>query len=161
MIEEGFARQREVASTEDFPVYLCLLAEALVAQGRAAEAAERLTAERAALDDIGLRLWMPELLRVTADAILIATPDALDLARTLFDEADQMASAQGVHMLRLRLARSRLMLARRLSSGHIAEAAQQFRETLADIAEPDDSPELLEAQRMLLELATWISPAGA
>jgi hypothetical protein len=113
-----------------------------------------MTAERTALDDVGLRLWMPELLR------LIARPDAFDHARKLLDEADEMARAQGVHMLRLRLARSRLKLARQLQS-HVPEAARQFRERLEDIAEFDDSPELIEAQRTSSELAAHSWSAGA
>ncbi len=140
MIEQGFTRQREVASTEDFPVYLCLQADAMIRHGRAAEAAQRLVAERPSLDEIGLRLWMPELLRVTAKAMLIASPDNAEPARALLDEADTMAGQQDVQMLRLRIARTRL----RLPGLAPDEAHRQLREALARIPEPDNSPELQE-----------------
>ena len=149
MIEEGFARQREVASTEDFPVYLCLMAEPLVALGRAEEAVERMTAERAALDAIGLRLWMPELIRTTAETMLIASPSAVDGASRMFDEADDMATTQGVHMLRLRVARSRLRLADRLAGSDTGPAIRRLGQALDAIPEPDDSAELIEARKVL------------
>ncbi len=140
MIEEGFARQREVASTEDFPVYLCLMAEALIALGRAEEAVARIMAERTALDAIGLKLWMPELLRVAADAMALIGPDARATASSLLDEADAMVRQQGVHMLRLRLARSRLRLAQ---PENVAAARSAVREAIAAIPEPDGSAELI------------------
>ena len=149
MIEEGFAQQREVASTEDFPVYLCMMAEPLIALGRADEAVERMLAERAALDAIGLRLWMPELLRVTADTMLIASPDAVERAKTLFNEADELAVKQGVHMLRLRLSQSRLLLEKRLATLDVPEAVHRLQETLDAIPEPDASAELIKARQLL------------
>lgn len=151
MIEDGFARQREVASTEDFPVYLCLLAEVLTALGRADEAVQRLTQERAALDRIGLRLWVPELLRVTAETMLIVDPGASGPVDGLLTEAERMAAAQGVHMLRLRIARSR---ARRDPS----QAAQcRLEEALRDLPEPDASAELAEINAMLATTASLAS----
>jgi len=62
MLEEGFARQREIATTEDFPVYLCLLAEALIVVGKAGDAGERIARERLEFDRIRLGIWIPELL---------------------------------------------------------------------------------------------------
>ena len=113
LLEEGFARQREIVTAEDFPVYLCLLAEALMAAGRADEAVERIEKERLEFERIGLAVWMPELLRVLGDTVLASDPHADIRARKLYAEAEAMAMAQDVPMLGLRVAMSEARLALR------------------------------------------------
>ena len=41
-LEEGLARQREIGTLEDFPVYVCLHAEALARAGQPERAIEEL-----------------------------------------------------------------------------------------------------------------------
>jgi class 3 adenylate cyclase len=45
LIDEGWARQTEIATNEDYPVYLCLMAETLTAMGRPEHAVERVARE--------------------------------------------------------------------------------------------------------------------
>jgi predicted ATPase len=135
MLEEGFARQREIVTAEDFPVYLCLLAEALMAAGRAEEAIERIEKERPEFDRIGLAVWMPELLRVLGDTVLAANPKAIGRARKLYSESAAMAAAQNVPMLGLRVAMSEARLA--LRTGPLAEDAARLAEALKALPEHD------------------------
>jgi len=147
MLEEGFARQREVVTAEDFPVYLCLLAEALTAAGRPDEAVERIEKERPEFDRIGLAVWMPELLRVLGDTVLAADPDATARARALYSEAAAMAAAQDVPMLALRVAMSEARLA--LRTGASAEMAIRLRAALDAIAEQDGAADIVAARDLI------------
>jgi class 3 adenylate cyclase len=146
ILEEGFARQREIATTEDFPVYLCLLAEALTAVGKPGEAAERIARERPEFDRIRLRVWIPELLRAQGEAILAADPASLTQARTLFVEAAELAEMQGVPMLGLRIAVSEARLDQRL--GALDEAARRLDDALRRPIENDGSTDLVAAQEL-------------
>ena len=151
MIEEGFARQRDIATSEDFPVYLCLLAEVLGQLGRPEQAMERIARELAEFDRIGLRMWIPELKRVLADSMLAADAGSADAAGVLFGEAARLAAEQRVPMLSLRIAVSEARLARR--RGDARDAGERLRAALAGIVEDDDSPDLADARRALLEAA--------
>lgn len=88
--EEGLSRQQEVATSEDFSVYLCLQAEVLAAAGRADQAVERLIRERPNFDRSGLRIWLPEVLRMTGEMILLAAPGSVERTHGAFAEAAEM-----------------------------------------------------------------------
>jgi hypothetical protein len=140
MLEEGFARQREIATTEDFPVYLCLLAEALTAVGKPEEAVERIARERPEFDRIRLRVWIPELIRAQGEAMLAADPASVTQARA---EAAELAETQGVPMLGLRIAVSEARLNQRL--GALETAAGGLDRALGRMVEDDGSADLLVA----------------
>jgi predicted ATPase len=151
MLEDGFARQREVCTNEDFPVYLCLLAEVLTMLGRADEAVERITREMPEFVSSQLLVWMPELRRALGDATLAADPSAIDKARHHFAEARELASCQQVAMLELRIAVSEARLDARL--GETGRAADRLTSMLNCISENDGSRDIAEA----LELRARIS----
>ena len=103
-LEEGFARQQETGTNEDFPIYVCLLAEALLAAGKSDRAIEMLAAAEGEHALLGLGFWSPEVRRMRAEATLAADAAADETALQLFDQAQAMAAAQGATMLALRAA---------------------------------------------------------
>ena len=143
-LEEGLARQREIGTLEDFPVYLCLHAEALARAGQPERAVEELQRERQVFDHLGLHFWKPEVLRMLAEVMLLADPASTGPASALLDEAMALAAAQGVVMLALRAALTAARLDAR--QGEPATAARRVSEALARVAEDDGSAELAEAR---------------
>jgi predicted ATPase len=103
-LQEGLARQYEIGTIEDFPVYLCMLAEALIAAGRPDKAIEELHRARIKFDAVGLCVWMPEVLRTLAEAVLAADPSSIAEAEQLLTKAGAVARHQGAAMLVLRVA---------------------------------------------------------
>lgn len=155
MLEEGFAREREITTAEDFPVYLCLLAEALTAAGRADEAIEK---ERPVFKRIGLTNWLPELLRVLGDTVLVADPGAAARAQQLYTEAGSLAAAQGAPMLALRVAMSEARLALRTSLS--PDAPTRLRAALAALPQQDGATDFDEARKLasILDRASGTRP---
>jgi predicted ATPase len=156
MLEEGLSRQRDVATNEDFSVYLCLLAEVLIEAGQPERAIERLVSERPQFDRSGLRIWLPELVRVTADTMLVADPLTVDKARELLDEAAGLAESQKVPMLGLRVAVSKARLD--LRAGVAQHAAALVRGALNKIPEDDGSGDLVEARQLLAGINEQLRP---
>jgi predicted ATPase len=152
VLQEGLAHQRSSAAREDFPVYLCLLAEAQMARGRPDLAAGELTQAIKEFDQLGLHSWRPEVLRMLGEATLAEDPTAFDEADTLFHEATRIADQQGVAMLRLRVAVSMARLDLQVDRLH--EGLQQLTASIAAIAEDDDGPDLKEARSLVAELRT-------
>ena len=110
LLEEGFARQREVATNEDFPVYLCLLSEVLGLLDSSDEAVDRISRELPDFEKSQLRIWIPELVRELGDAILRADPPPPNRRGSRYREAADLAHSQGVPMLGLRVAMSQAQL---------------------------------------------------
>jgi len=110
ILEQGWARQREIATNEDYPVYLCLMADVLTALGRAGEAVERIRSELDGFERSQLRIWLPELERVLGDAILAHEPANDAEARHHYIRAADLATFQAVPMLGLRIALSEARL---------------------------------------------------
>jgi predicted ATPase len=158
MLEEGFARQQEVATSEDFSVYLCLQAEALAAAGQADKALEHLLRGRTEFDRSGQRIWLPEVLRMAGEMILVADPGSVSRAQTLFSDAAAMAEAQAAPMLVLRTAVSEARLDLRL--GAADRAAVRVKSALDRIAEPDGSTDQVEAQKLLAEAGAKLGLAN-
>jgi class 3 adenylate cyclase/predicted ATPase len=146
-LEDGLARQREIGTLEDFPVYTCLHAEALALVGRPDQAVEELTRERAAFVQIGLQFWLPEVLRMLAEVTLQADAASVPAAQAILEEAAALAEAQGAVMLGLRIAITMARIEARL--GAHAQAAQRVVAALARIAEDDGSGELAAARALI------------
>lgn len=159
VMEQALERQRGIATNEDLPVYLCLLAEGLILAGRPDQAAERIARERPDFGRSGLRVWVPELIRMQGEAVLAADPGTHDAALQLFREAADLARSQGAWMLNLRaaLSEARLALRRRLPD----QAAAILRAALARVADIDGSAELDVAGRMLGIAERAAVPAGS
>jgi class 3 adenylate cyclase/predicted ATPase len=143
MLEEGFAMQQDIGTSEDFPIYVCLLAEALRAAGRADRAVEALVKARVGFEEAGLAVWMPEVIRSTAESMLAADHGAQEAALALIDEAARLAETQDVPMLGLRIATS---CARLLSSLEESQPALTTLEAArAGLPEPMDNVDIREA----------------
>jgi class 3 adenylate cyclase/predicted ATPase/energy-coupling factor transporter ATP-binding protein EcfA2 len=159
---EGLAHQRSGTAREDFPVYLCLLAEARIAAGRPDQAAEELRQALEEFDHLGVHSWRPEVLRVLGEATLAADPSATAQADALFNEAARIADRQGAVMLRLRTAVSQARLDLRLD--RVRDSARQLDSAIAAIAENDDGHDLREARSMAdqlrMRLGTRAASAG-
>ena len=150
MLEDGLSRQRETSTNEDFPVYLCLLAEVLTMLGRADEAAVRISQELPDFERCQLRVWMPELLRALGDATIAADARDVEKARLHLTAARELAETQDVPMLELRIATSEARLSERL--GAHADAAARLGSAFNRIAENDGSRDILEAQDLMRRL---------
>lgn len=151
-LQEGLNAQRAIGTTEDFPVYLSLLAEVLVACGQPERAIETLTRERSEFDRLGFRVFVPELLRMLACAMLRADPAGTDAVVAMMNQASAMARQQHAAMLALRIAVSRARIARQL--GDVDNAARDLADALADVAEDDNGPDITEARDVLGMLRT-------
>jgi predicted ATPase len=148
-LEEGLARQREIGTLEDLPVYVCLHAEALARAGRPDRAVEELRRERDAFDQQGLLFWMPEVTRMLAEVMLQADPANIAPATALLNEAAYLAEKQGVAMLGLRIALTAARLEARL--GDVEQAARRVADALSRIAEDDSSADLADARAFVAQ----------
>jgi predicted ATPase len=146
ILEDGFARQQDIGTMEDFSLYLCLRAEAMTASDQAEQAAEMLRRERLAFAERGFGFWMPELARVLADVALAADPNATDEAASILQEAERLAETQDVAMLGLRIATTAARLA--LRTGGTLQAAEHLRLALARIGEDDNGPDIAAARAL-------------
>jgi predicted ATPase len=146
MLEEGIARQRDIGTDEDFPIYYSLLAEVLLRSGDAGRALEEVQAARSAFDRIGLSVAIPELVRLHGEALLAANPGAGAEALARFAEAQAMAEGQGASMLRLRASVSAARLLLRLGDPH--QGAQLLSRALAALPEDDSGADRQEAEAL-------------
>ncbi len=146
ILEDGFARQQDIGTMEDFSLYLCLRAEVMTAAGQTEQAVEMLLRERQAFAERGFGFWMPELVRVLADVTLAADPAATDEAATILQEAERLAEEQGVPMLGLRIATTAARLT--LRTDGTRHAAEQLRLALARVGEDDAGPDLAAARAL-------------
>jgi len=146
ILEDGFARQQDIGTMEDFSLYLCLRAEALTAAGHAEQAVEMLRRERLAFAERGFGFWMPELVRVLADVTLAADPHATDEAAAILREAERLAQAQDVPMLGLRIATTAARL--ELHEDSAQRAAERLRLAFARMGEDDAGPDITAARAL-------------
>jgi class 3 adenylate cyclase/predicted ATPase len=146
MLEEGIARQHDIGTDEDFPIYSSLLAEVLLRAGDAGHALEEVQRARAEFSRIGLSVAIPELVRLHGEALLATNPGAGAEALARFAEAQAMAEAQGGDMMGLRAAVSAARLLLRL--GDPAEGARRLGRALASLPENDGGADRLEADAL-------------
>ncbi len=146
-LQEGLSAQRAIGTTEDFPVYLSLLGEALIVCNRAEEAVEILLAERVEFDRLGFHVFVPELLCTLARAMRKADPANGAAANAVLDEAAAMARQQRAAMLDLRIAVTRVRLAEDPDTR--SQAITELARALASIAEDDDGPDVRAGRDLL------------
>ncbi|MEJ1977087.1 MAG: AAA family ATPase [Acetobacteraceae bacterium] len=150
ILQDGFAMQKDIGTSEDFPIYVCLQAEALMAADQPERAAEELLRARAQFDEMGLRVWLPEVLRTTAEAMLAANVHGNGAAGALLAEAAEIAEQQDVPMLALRIAASRARLL--ADQDGVDAAAELLAPALAKIETQDGGTDVLAARALLAEL---------
>ncbi len=119
LLQEGMSMQRDSGTSEDSPIYVCLLAEALMAAGQPEGAVSELLAAREQFAQIGLRVWLPEVLRMTAAAMAASSGGAVS---PVLEEAARVAAQQAVPMLGLRIANDRTNLLAEAGDPEAAEA---------------------------------------
>jgi predicted ATPase len=160
-LREGLARQQEFGTLEDFPLYICLLAEALMQAGLADQAAEELARAQAEFERVGLQFWMPEVLRLRAVSGLQADPQAILGAQKLLEQATDMAEAQGATMLALRIAVTRAQIGGRIDD--FDNISQSLDAALRRIREDDGCSDLIEARAVAERLHERLgsAPSGA
>lgn len=156
-LQEGFAMQQDIGTIEDFPIYVCMLADALMATGNPERAIEELVAARRKFEEFGLSVWLPEILRITAEAMAAAEGRTTDTALALLDEASRVAAAQEARMLGLRIAASRGRMTTR--TGDRVDVRAALAMALAAIEEPAGSRDVLVASSLLDEMEE--PPGGA
>jgi predicted ATPase len=158
-LQEGLARQYDTNTSDDFPIYVCLLAEALAACSKPDEAADELTRARANFEKLGLRVWHSEVLRMLGEMTLASEPARLPEAERLFIEAAQVAKQQQVPMLGLRVAMSQARLY--AGQGETSLAAQTLVRAIDAIAEDDGSFEMIAARQLASMLSDQVALARA
>jgi predicted ATPase len=150
MLREGFAMQQDIGTSEDFPIYVCLLSEALIAAGEPEHALEELRRAIVRFEEIGLRAWLPEVLRLTAEATLLADATSRDAAHALLSDAARTAAEQEAPMLGLRIAVSRARLA--LREGDRIGARTILVPAISAIEEPEGSEDVAAACALLSKI---------
>lgn len=99
-IRSGLDVMRELGGFEDFPIYISMEAETLLALGRAEEAYKRLTEGEEIEEALQFKYWAAEIARLCGLAAVRL--GQADLAASSFEEAIAVASSQGARMLQLR-----------------------------------------------------------
>ncbi len=151
VLEAGLARQYEIGTSEDFPMYVCMHADALARAGKADRAIEELQRGRLQYEQLGLRVWVPEVWRVYGETMLGADPHATDQAQDAFGTAIALAGEQGASMLALRATVSRARLRARI--GDWRTAYDELVPARAAIPEADLGLDLRETNELLAALA--------
>jgi len=159
MLQEGIARQRDIGTEEDFPVYVSLLGEVLTSAGRADEAVSNLNEAREAFATSGVKVMVPDMLRVLGEATIASNPSDELSARAWLNEAARMADEHGAHFLGLRAA---LSLARLdLQRGATPGAASSLARALSAVEDGGQTAESAEAHWLLKRYAQLGYDAGA
>jgi len=159
MLQEGIARQRDIGTEEDFPVYVSLLGEVLTSAGRAEEAVSNLNDAREAFATSGVKVMVPDMLRVLGEATIASNPSDELSARAWLNEAARMADEHGAHFLGLRAA---LSLARLdLQRGATPGAASSLARALSAVEDGGQTAESAEAHWLLKRYAQLGYDAGA
>lgn len=143
MMRKAFATERESGTPEDFPIYADMIAEALMASGRADQAIELLDVAIAESEDVARLIWLPELYRRRGEATLMASASAADRAEGDFVRALEMARRQRSLPLELRAARSLAMFWWR--KGRNDDARALLTAAFAAFAEGFETPDLRDA----------------
>ncbi len=110
VFEDGYKRQRAVGTDEDTPTYVCMYAEILNLLGQHDRALQELRTVCAELERLGICNWVPEVWRLIGETALQGNPEDPDMAGEAFDAAARIGAEQGVVMLEMRNALSRLRL---------------------------------------------------
>ncbi len=151
-LREGFAQQKDTGTIEDFPMYYCMLADALSLSGLHDGALEELTHARRTFEEVDLWIWLPEVWRQSGELMLRAANADPDLAQAAFAEAARIARRQGALALDLRAATS---LARLLVERDNREAARAVLEPCLSGTPPAQrTRELAEAADLLAAIVS-------
>jgi class 3 adenylate cyclase/predicted ATPase len=146
-VEVGILRQRDIGTTEDFPIYHCMLAEAHMLAGQVDRAIDTVLQARRESENIGLEIWLPELWRWLGVLGRHAGQDDRTI-EGYFIEALNIARRQSAVLLELRAALD--LAALRRERGDISSAGL-IEQLLKRIIGGRDSEERHRATQFLSE----------
>ncbi len=149
MIRDGMEVMRDLGGFEDFPIYISMEAEALLALGHGPEMRRVLTEGDEVEAALAYKYWAGELYRLRAlSETLAGTPAG---AEASFDQALDLTKSQGAHLLSLRILTTRLE--KTGDSGAGAEHIRNLEEALNAIEETRLSPDVARARKVLEALS--------
>jgi class 3 adenylate cyclase/predicted ATPase len=146
-MEAALEAQRAIGTTEDFPVYYDMLAEALTLLGRIDEASAAIDHAFEAVASSGLAYWNAELHRRRAELLWQRAGAPVEAARASLAAAFELARAQNARSLELRAAMTGLRMARGDAEAQAARAA--LRQVYERFSEGFGTADLEEAGRLL------------
>ena len=157
MINEAFAIERVSGTPEDFSIYSDMLAEILVAAGRAGTALDEVERAIAEAEERVWPIWLPELHRRRGEVLLALSAPRADEAEACFSQALDLARAQQSRALALRAATSLARLWR--AEGLLERARALLSDAYLGFTEGFDTLDLREARRELDALGGLRLPA--
>ena len=147
MMTEAFAIERDSGTSEDFSIYADMLAETLLAAGRAGTALDEVERAIAEAEERVWPIWLPELHRRRGEVLLALSAPRMDEAEACFGEALSLARSQQSLALELRAATSLARLWRRHEA--VERARELVRSVYGRFQEGFDTVDLREARREL------------
>ena len=148
--EVGILRQRDIGTTEDFPIYHCMLAEAHMLAGQVERGLDIVQQARRHSESTGLEIWLPELWRWLGVLGRRVGQD-LDIVEGHFIEAFNIARRQKASMLELRAVLS--LAALRQERGDISNSVDILEAALKAITGGLDSEERRQTVQFLSEVS--------
>ena len=153
--EAGLALMRESAkSFLGDPWTIALISLVVAALGRHGDVAEGLELVNETLKHVQhnqVHWWEAELRRVMGELLLVGTPNDPDSAEGCFEQAIEIAQLQGAKSLELRATVSLARLWQ--GQGKEREARDMLAPVFAWFTEGFDTPDLIEAKKVLAQLA--------
>ncbi len=151
-LREGIAALRTIGTTEDFPIFFDMLAEAYGLAGQARQGLSELEAACSEAEESGMRHWAAELYRRRGELLLLLDGDSAAAAAGCLHKALDIARQQQARALELRAA---LSLTRLLLCQQQAQAAYELLHAVyGQFSEGFATPDLQEAQYLLQRLAS-------
>ena len=149
LLRDALEAVKGTGSPASYPEVLGALAEALSGVGQAAEALDAVSEAVAIVNrrDGGERWYVPELLRIKGDVLLLQGTDCAGLAEDCYDQAGALAREQGALLWELRVAFSFARL--RVSQGRDDEARKVLLPVYDQFTEGFAATDLQAARAML------------
>jgi predicted ATPase/class 3 adenylate cyclase len=147
-LEASIQHQRDIGTTEDFPIYYSMFAEALTLAGRVDAAMHCIQGARKDAAGTGLAIWMPELWRWSGVLGRRAGSDAI--AEADLRQALEISRQQGARALELRAAIDLADLKR--AQGDISGALALIEPLHHACAEGGETDDLSRAAALIKEL---------
>ncbi len=145
-LESGLERQKAIGTSEDFPIFYDMYAEALALNGRHDQALEELNEMERTFENAGLKIWAPEMRRRRGQLLEDSRPKDPAPAIAAYREALDLARQQGAGMLVLRASVS---LAKTLTAEGEAAEVRSILEPWIDQPELVDTPEHAAARSQM------------
>lgn len=147
-MEGALATQRQIGTTEDFPVYFDMLAEVLAMLDRRDEALAAIDQAFEAASSSGLAYWNPELHRRRAELLWQRAGTSSEEADASLARARELAEAQNARALELRIGMTALDMSRE-GTEQRAAARASLQRIYERFPEGFETADLVQARRLL------------